>query len=453
MEIETLRNSEIERSILGNMINNLSILLEVKNRGIKSRDFYFSKHQSLYKNIIKLFEVNNSIDLITLLDYLNKNKLLEEVGGVSYVTELSTEVLVIYDVSVHVNILKEYSKKRQLLEIAKYINSNTNLESGDIEQGINVRLMEVLSNSEVQTVDGQAEEYLKILENRMMGEEKALNTGLFKLDSTIGGFANGDLITIFAFSGVGKTTLACQIALNIIKQKNKVLFFSLEMPKEQIRDRIISNLADVEYKKIKDGELDDGELNQVITCNDKLTRYKSLLVLEDNYLSDIIGKIQLEVMKNDIDIVFIDYINLINIQGSNREEHYKITECTRALKQLAKSIKKPIVILAQAKQTVADKNTNSGYRTYQKLNDNDIHGGASIFRDSDKVIGMYRNVELDQRAAREELEKEGRLDYNSKQAEVNPSCVNLLIRKCRSGNKGTSAFRWEPKYYRISNLE
>ena len=450
MEIESLRSKEIEQNILGNIINNNSILLELRNRGITSKDFYFDNHKVIYDAVNSVFDKYTSYDLITVLQYLNDTKGIERTS-ISYVTELSSEAILISKLDSYLDILKSYSKKRSLLDISKYINSNIDKDPEEMQQEINKMLLNSLSTTVTETVKGQADEYIAVLEKRISGEDVALKTGLFTLDNCIDGFSNSDLITIFAFSGVGKTTLACQIATNVIRQHKRVLFFSLEMPKEQIRDRLLSNLTSIEYKKIKNGQLEGNELNKLISYNDRLSEMKSILILEDTHLTDITSKIQLEAIKNDIDIVFIDYVNLIRTSKDYRNEYEQIRECTKALKQLAKNINKPIVILAQAKQEVADKNVNGNIGVYQKLNDNDIAGGASIFRDSDKVIGMYRNVDLDQEAGRGALDEKGLLDYNSKSAEYNPACVNLLVRKCRSGKKETLAFKWEPKYYRISN--
>ncbi|MDY3361218.1 MAG: replicative DNA helicase [Clostridium celatum] len=453
IELESLRSRELEQNILGNIINNISNLLEVKSNKITEKDFYYEDHKEIYKAIMKVFKEKNNIDLVLLLEFLNQNKLIDKCGSFSYVTSLSTESISAGNIVNHIEILKGYSRRRNILDISKYIVANISNDPLVLHQEINNMLVENLGNGGIETCDKQAEEYLRILESRLIGENVAVKTGLRKLDYYIDGLASSDLVTIFAFSGVGKTTLMCQMVVNLIRQKKKSIVFSLEMPKEQIWDRLLSNLTNIEYSKIKHGRMDDSELNSIIKFSDLISSNKSLLVLEDNNLTDIVSKVQLESMKNNVDVIFIDYVNLITTPTRYKTEHDQVRECTRALKELAKNIRKPIVILAQAKQTVAEKVTNSNVDVYQKLNDSDIHGGASIFRDSDKVIGMYRNTDLDQTAGRRALESKGLLDYNSKSAEYNPSCVNLLIRKCRSGEKATLSFGWDPKHYKINNLE
>jgi len=253
--------------------------------------------------------------------------------------------------------------------------------------------------------------------------------------------------------GVGKTALAAQIALNIIKTKKRVLMFSLEMGKEQIRDRIISNITGIPFSKVRYGNLESHELDKVVQANMFLSSNKGLLVSEEDELLNITSKIQMEVMRNGVDIVFIDYINLINIMGNNKEEFYRVTECTRLLKKLAKKVNIPIVILAQGKQEAASKMNNKSLEIWDKVAVNDIAGGASIYRDSDIVLGMYRNVELDNKLVRDKLhqEDERNINYNSPSADKNPQCMTLLIKKSRASGKDIIAARWKAENYRISN--
>ena len=146
-------------------------------------------------------------------------------------------------------------------------------------------------------------------------------------------------------------------------------------------------------------------------------------------------------------------INLINITGNNKEEHYRVAECTRLLKRLAIKINKPIVILAQAKQEAASKMSNNNLNIWEKVAVNDVAGGASIYRDSDIVIGIYRNIEIDNELVRNKLQRENNknIDYFSKNSDKNPECMTLLIKKSRASGKDIVAMKWKSKNYRISN--
>lgn len=453
MDRDKLYSMEVEEQILGISICETKCFIQVMELKVKESDFYFDRNKILFNAIKTVFREKQTTDLVILAEYLKKNNTLDKVGGITKISDLMSEVITTSNIKAYVEALKEYSQKRHLINISKSIQLNIDKSPEEIQQLINTLIVDMTAEAVTETVEGQEEEYLNVLDKRMKGEINPLKTGLRDLDNNITGFNGGDLVTIFAFSGVGKTTLATQIALNVIQQKKKVLFFSLEMPKEQIRDRIISNLTNIPFRNIKYGNLQDEELNKVIIANGYLSRDKGLLVSEEDELVDITSKIQYEVLKNDIDVIFIDYINLVNITGNNKEEHQRITECTRIFKKLAKSIKKPIVILAQGKQESAHKMQNKNLGLWDKVAVNDIAGGASIYRDSDIVLGMYRNVELDNKLVRDYLVKENEknIDYNSPLADKNPECVNVLIKKSRASKKDILNFRWKAENYRISN--
>lgn len=453
MDRDKLYSMEVEEQILGISICETKCFIQVMELKVKESDFYFDRNKILFNAIKTVFREKQTTDLVILADYLKKHNTLDKVGGITKISDLMSEVITTSNIKAYVEALKEYSQKRHLINISKSIQLNIDKSPEEIQQLINTLIVDMTAEAVTETVEGQEEEYLNVLDKRMKGEINPLKTGLRDLDNNITGFNGGDLVTIFAFSGVGKTTLATQVALNVIQQKKKVLFFSLEMPKEQIRDRIISNLTNIPFRNIKYGNLQDEELNKVIMANGYLSRDKGLLLSEEDELVDITSKIQYEVLKNDIDIIFIDYINLVNITGNNKEEHQRITECTRIFKKLAKSIKKPIVILAQGKQESAHKMQNKNLGLWDKVAVNDIAGGASIYRDSDIVLGMYRNVELDNKLVRDYLVKENEknIDYNSPLADKNPECVNVLIKKSRASKKDILNFRWKAENYRISN--
>lgn len=453
MDRDKLYSMEVEEQILGISICETKCFIQVMELKVKESDFYFDRNKILFNAIKTVFREKQTTDFVILAEYLKKNNTLDKVGGITKISDLMGGVITTSNIKAYVEALKEYSQKRYLINISKSIQLNIDKTPEEIQQVVNTLIVDMTTESSTETVEGQEEEYLNVLDKRMKGEINPLRTGLRDLDNNITGFSGGDLVTIFAFSGVGKTTLATQIALNVIRQKKRVLFFSLEMPKEQIRDRIISNLTNIPFRNIKYGRLQDEELNKVIMANGYLSRDKGLLVSEEDELVDITSKIQYEVLKNNIDIVFIDYINLVNITGNNKEEHQRITECTRLFKKLAKSIKKPIVILAQGKQESAHKMQNKNIALWDKVAVNDIAGGASIYRDSDIVLGMYRNVELDNKLVRDYLVKENEknIDYNSPLADKNPECVNILIKKSRASKKDILNFRWKAESYRINN--
>lgn len=452
MKFDNIRSLEAEQGVLSSMMINNECCYEVLN-ALNTDDFYYEKNQVIYKAIKNLVKESKKFDLFILAENLKDNNIIQKAGGITYLTQVYSSFLSLEMLDMYIDRIVEYSQRRKLLNLASYINTNIGKGIEELKQEATHLLTNIIAQKdEIETSEIQEEDYLNELERRMSKEDEFIKTGFYAIDNKINGFNPGDLVTIFAFSGVGKTTLALQIALNNIRSNKKVLFFSLEMPTCQIRDRLISNLTKISFRKIRYGELNDKELERVIKANSYLSANNRLLISEEDELLKITNKIQYQVIQNNIDIIFIDYVNLINITGNNKEEYYRITECTRLLKKLAKKIKKPIVILAQGKQEQASKMNNSNMEVWEKVSVNDIAGGASIFRDSDVVLGMYRNIEIDNRAVYEKLKEEGQIDLSSDNPDNNPDRINVLIKKSRASGKGIVSLGWKPETYNISNL-
>lgn len=448
--IEHLRDINIEKYVLGAMMCTEGYI-KASSYNISVNDFDYEKNKILFIAIREVYKEHNITEFLLIVENLKASNNLDKVNGITYLSEVSSEVLSIANLEAYIDLLKKYTAKRKLNYLSNYITTNLDKEVEDLQVKATSILTEVLDGKEVsETSETQEMDYIKQLEERKNGNIIDIKTYISALDRTIEGFKGGNLVTIFAYSSVGKTAVALQIALSNIRMKKKVLFFSLEMSPTEIRDRLITNLSNVDYKRLRNKEeLTTEEYEKVFKANSILSANNGLLVSSEDNLFNIISKIQYEVIKNNTDIIFIDYINLISIPGNNKEEHYKVMECTRQLKKLALKINKPIVILAQSKQEAADKMNNENLDVWQKVSVNDIAGGASIYRDSDIVLGMYRNIELDDKAVREK--KKDSIDYNSTEADKNPDCMNILVKKSRHSGKSTIAVKWIGDKFRVVN--
>ncbi|AMK50525.1 hypothetical protein LF65_07115 [Clostridium beijerinckii] len=452
INIDLLKSHEVEQSVLaGGMTRDGVMILE--SFQVRPEDFYSNRHQMLYKAISDTYKEKNNIDLLLLIEHCKKKSILDKVGGTNYITEVSGCLISITQLNAYVKILKDYRLKRDVLGISKIVELKQELEPKELLNLVQEQILSVQKKTDIEKTQEEClRGYLEAKEKSYIGEneeDNAIKTGLWKLDAAIHGFSKAELITIFAFSGVGKTTVAGQLALNIAGySKKKVMYFSLEMTYAQVMDRFISNATDIEHRKIKylnKGELTDEQLVKILTTASQINQYIS--IYDTRYLNDIISKIQIERIKNNVDIVFIDYISLIQGVQAN-EERLRIAQITQKLKALANTLNLPIVILAQAAQAAEKKNSDN-YKPYEKLSDTDIADSASVFRDSDTVLGIYRNTILDDPGAQRDI----KIDYNSKDATINPRCVNILIKKCRNSTKKTLSFRWEGSKFRISNYE
>jgi replicative DNA helicase len=452
INLDLFKSNEIEQPILaGGMTRDGVMILE--NLQVRPEDFYSNRHQLLYKAITDTYKEKNNIDLLLLVEYCKKKNIIDKVGGTTYITEISGCLISITQLNAYANILKNYRLKRDVLEISKIIEIKQELEPKELLNLVQEQILSIQKKAEIEkTQEDCLKSYLEAKEKSYIGEneeDNAIKTGLWKLDTAIHGFSKAELITIFAFSGVGKTTVAGQLALNIARySKKRVMYFSLEMTYTQVMDRLVSNVTDIEHRKVKylnKGELTDEQLVKILTTASQINQYIS--IYDTRYLDDIISKIQVERIKDNVDIVFIDYISLIQGVQAN-EERLRIAQITQKLKALANTLNLPIVILAQATQAAEKKNSDN-YKPYEKLSDTDIADSASVFRDSDTVLGIYRNTILDDPGAQRDI----KVDYNSKDATINPKCVNILVKKCRNSTKKTLAFKWNGAKFRIDNYE
>ncbi|AYE35184.1 hypothetical protein CP523_12545 [Clostridium septicum] len=269
-----------------------------------------------------------------------------------------------------------------------------------------------------------------------------------KLDEVLGNFQKGRLITIFSRSGVGKSTLALQIALNMMINGNKIFFGSGEMSEKEVFSKMASSYCLIKYKDIIERNLDLEEKEKIKDFANEIIN-KDFYVSNKTNLREVVNEIKSYKKKFGLDVLFIDYVNKYvgGIEGNTLSE--KIGVVTSVLKELALREDICVVLLAQANRLV-DRNVSNSI--CEKISEADIQDSARIEQDSDQLIGLYRNKKLDNKMYRDEFRKSGKLNLNSKNSEVNPNCINAVILKNRHGEKGTKALAWSGEYSRIEDI-
>ena len=265
---------------------------------------------------------------------------------------------------------------------------------------------------------------MKDLEFRLSVDKdkiRGMRSGLYRLDKTIDGFSKGNLITFVARSGIGKSTVATSIILKMLKD-NKIVFFSMEMPAEQILKKMAFNLCNISAQDYQEGKLDRNELVRIKSFIATARNNKNLKIYSDSDFNSIISKIKLEKLKNNVDIVFVDYLNRITgVNGGTRDIEFNYI--TSKLKDIALQEDICIVALTQANRQV-DKQTN------KRITLADIKESSSIEQNSDVVIALYRNKDLDNEDERKKIDN---LNYNSPLADINPECIEMDIIKNKYG--------------------
>lgn len=437
----TSQHIELEQSILGTLFLNSNLLVKAKDN-IKPYMFQVENHKRIYEGIIRMVSDDKEIDLINFLE--NYKEIVKEMGGVSYVSEVfscsSTELA--FETKLEL-LIKAY-QKRLVLDLCTYISDDMTIEH--MENKIKNTLDKIYSCTLKKdlNIEDIYDDYLLELYNDE--SELGAKSGLTKIDEALGNFRKGRLITVFARSGVGKSIFSTQLAKDMAFRGHKVIYGTSEMTRNEIIDRMAANHLHISCDKFNNKRLTNEEKDKVSAfCGELLN--KQLYISNETDIDKLINEIKVYKLRNNLDIVFIDYIN----KYVNVESNVRLTELlgkiTSKCKTLATEEDICVVLIAQANRNV-DKNIGE---VYEVITEADIQDSARIEQDSDQIIGLYRQKLFDEKIFREKMYRDGKLKYDSKDAKENPNCINISILKNRHGTRGIKAFRWEGEYCKISN--
>lgn len=443
-----IRNASLEQAVLGSIILNNELWFQVMESNIEKDCFYFNNHKKLFKIMKKLNKRDEVIDITTLGNYIVKNNLTDKIT-ITYLSKLATTVPSTTGFKSYIKELKRYKEKRDIMNIMQYIQMNFHKENGELKDEITEMVLglNTVDKKDKGDIKEGIERFIQDVEFRITNKDKVLigglETGLRSLDLTLDGFESGDLITVVARSGIGKTTFATSVILNMVKKGYKVGIFSMEMPKEHIIKKMAFNHCSIDPDKYKKGEVSKGEVTRLIEFTQWLEDRENFFIYGESNFNNIVSKIKSQHLKTGLDIVFIDYLNKIQgVKEGTRDMELNLI--TSTLKDIALGEKICIVALTQANRQV-DKQSD------KRLTLADIKDSSSIEQNSDKILALYRNKNLDNPLYKEELFNKGRLSYMKANADVNPECIELEVLKCRMGDCKTIAFKWNGKYSRISN--
>lgn len=432
----------LEQEILGSLINNNSLITKCSN--ISANTFNLKEHKEIYKVILEMIKKDIAVDLNNLLVYSSKNT--KNMGGITYLTDVANSSSSNANFEAKIDLLITENHKREIYKMTKKLQTLDNLD--EMQEVISKTQEAIYKNDTTKELDiiNYYDEYLQDL---YAEQEKGFKTGLHTLDDKIGNLQRGRLVTFVARSGIGKSTLAIQIALNLVLQGHKVIYGTGETSQGEIVNKMCSSHLDIEFRNIERKILTKQEKDDIADFVISLINQKFHITV-DTDINKLIQEVKLYKLKFGLDVLFVDYVNnyLGNIQGHTMTE--KIGQVTSRLKALALEENICIVLLAQVNRRT---DINDNKNIVEKISSSDIQDSARIEQDSDQVIAIYRNVKLDNEKFREHLEREGKIYDKSTNADENPNCVNLTILKNRHGVKTTLAYKWEGNYSRIKNFE
>lgn len=426
MALRTMPNNiEAEKSVLGACFLS-KYALEKACDSLTQEKFYDEKNGKIFSSIQKLYESKTPLDLTTLTSDLQNRKILSEVGGVEYLTEILNFVPTAANVDYYIKSVEETALLRSLIETATAIASDGYDASDDVNETIDDaerKILNIVKNRKtsefktIQEVMARTEANLEQLAESK-GEVTGLPTGWYDLDKLTAGLHENQLIIIAARPAMGKTAFALNLATNVAINTGKtVALFNLEMGAEQLATRIISSLGQIEGYKLQTGRLLNDDWKRV---NEAVSQLEDTNIFMDDTPGITIGEIRakcrrLASSEKGLGLVIIDYLQLISggkNYGTNRQQ--EVSDVSRTLKTMAMELNVPVIALAQLSRAVEGREDKRPLMS-------DLRESGSIEQDADIVAFLYRD------------------DYYNKEArnEDNTSISELIIAKHRNGPTAT----------------
>ncbi len=425
-------NDDAEKSVLGSVILDRNALFDVLEI-LKAEDFYSEMHKEIFTAIVELNRRNEPVDTLTVAEELKKRKSLEMVGGRAYIAYLSTVVPSTSNAAQYAKIVSEKGILRKLINTASDIiekGYQEKMEPNEVLDFAEQSIFEIAQNRQLKDYqplkDVLWDNISKIDEiSKLEGNLTGVTTGYIDLDSRTSGMQRSELIILAARPSMGKTAFALNIAQNAaLKGKARVLIFSLEMSSELLGQRMLSMESKVDIQKLKTGTLERKDWDQIHIALDTLSK-------AEIFIDDMPG-ISIMEMKNKcrrlkaekgLDLVILDYLQLMNFHGKAESRQQEITALSRALKQLAREMDCPVIVLSQLSRAPEQRQDHRPIPS-------DLRESGSIEQDADIIMFLYRD------------------EYYNPDTEKPNEC-EVIIAKQRNGPTGSFDLTWLSKYTRF----
>ena len=427
---------EAEQSALGCMLLDKEVIPNITEI-LKSVDFYREDHREIFEAIMDLFEKAEPIDLITVSEQLKARGSLDNVGGLEYLTNMTSSVPTTANARHYAKIIEEKSILRKLIstssdiinmgyeasEEVAFILDRAEKNIFDILQKRNMRGFLHIKDILIDAFDKLEELY------NNKGYVTGIPTGFSDLDYKTSGLQNSDLILIASRPAMGKTTLAVNIAQYVAVHKHiPVAIFSLEMSKEQLVNRMLCSEVMIDSQKMRTGKLEDSDWQKIARALGPLS--ESPIYIDDTSgtsIMEIRAKCRRLKLEKNLGLVVIDYLQLMQGRGRSENRQQEISEISRSLKILAKEINVPVITCAQLSRAPE---ARSDHRPMLS----DLRESGAIEQDADLVMFLYRD------------------DYYNAESEKQ-NIAEIIIAKHRNGSTGTVELRWFGEYTKFGNLK
>ena len=430
------QNIEAEQAVLGAMLIKKEAIIEVQEI-LRPDDFYREIHRIVYEAMVRLQNNDEAVDLVTLTEELRKTDMLDKVGGLGFITQLANIVGTAANVSYHAKIVKEKAELRNLINVATEIAGKAYEDSDEVENIMDEAEKKILAVASRH--GGGAFESMKNIVMRtferinILYESKGGLTGIssgFKdLDKLTAGLQKSDLILVAARPSMGKTAFTLNIASYVGLHGGSVAFFSLEMSKEQLMQRMLCSEGGIDASRLRTGQLDEVEWNKLVGVADKMSRAPI-------YIDDTAGITVMELRskarrlkaEHGLDLIIIDYLQLMQGRASKNSDNrqQEISEISRSLKALARELDVPVIALSQLSRSVESRQIKKPMLSY-------LRESGSLEQDADIVMFLYRE------------------DYYDKDTE-NKNITEIIVAKHRNGPVDSVQLFFQKEYTKFRDL-
>lgn len=435
---------DAERAVLGAMLKSTDARADATGI-LNAEDFYLKEHEEIYRTMLEMDQRGVGIDITTVYSALKQRKTAEMAGGMTYLSRLIDDAIVVSNAKYYAGTVADKSKMRQLIKEAEDIREaaySDELPPDDVLDNAEQRILNIANKSQRSNYEHVNEVIYENIKNmqelaKQGGEIKGIETGFKKVDDILGGFQKTDLIILAARPGVGKTAWALNVAEHAAINGYKVMVFSLEMANTQLGQRLLSMSANVPLENIRKGELDAQDWESLSAAQEAFFN-TSMVIDETSVITPVEMKNKCRRFKQEnggLDLVIIDYLQLMSMGGYRIEQREKeIAAITRSIKIMAKELDCAVILLSQLSRGPEQR----GGDHMPKLSD--LRDSGAIEQDADVVIFLKRDDY-----------------YNSddEKAEVNENAsltCAVNIAKHRNGPTGVANLTWIPRYVKFGNI-
>ncbi len=432
------QNLDAEKSLIGAVLIDEEVMADV-SENVKAIDFYDKNHGIIFGAMIRLFEKHKPVDLLTLTDELKRKDELDAIGGSAYLTELTNYVPTAAHAATYAEMVAQKAIRRRLIHASADISELGYDESTTTQELLEKAEAELFSVSDqsikqdLVSIDSILMESFDRIEelHKNKGELRGIRTGYRDLDNMTAGLQRSDLIILAARPAMGKTTLVTNLAYNVATiEKKPVLFFSLEMSKEQLVDRMLADAANVDSWNIRTGKLSDEDFLKLSEASGELA--EAPIFIDDTpglSVLEMRTKARRKNHESQLGLIIVDYLQLMQASGNHAGNRVQeVSEISRGLKLIARELNVPLIALSQLSRSVET-------RTPPIPQLSDLRESGSIEQDADIVSFIYRPSY-----------------YEPDNPEVQ-NITDLIIAKHRNGPVGKVQLYFHPERLRFMSLD